>query len=84
MAIQQKLQTISNDLEFTVDMFAHGVHTLSTTRETAERVAEKSLADAARALEEREKQRAASGQSLDQMNSLRGLARVLNAQQKRT
>lgn len=83
-AIQQRLRTISDDLEFAVDMFAHGVHALSTTRETAERAAEKSLADAAHALEEREKQRAASGNSLDQMNSLRGLARVLNSQQKRT
>lgn len=82
--IQQRLRTFSDDLEFAVDMFAHGVHALSTTRETAERAAEKSLADAARVLQEREKQRAASGKSLDQMNSLRGLARVLNSQQKRT
>ncbi|EGP92397.1 uncharacterized protein MYCGRDRAFT_102358 [Zymoseptoria tritici IPO323] len=64
-------------------MFAHGVHTLSTTRDTADRLAEKSLKDAADALEEREKQRAATGKSLDQMNALRGLARVLNSQQKR-
>lgn len=82
--IQQRLRTISDDLEFAVDMFAHGVNALSTTHQTAERAAEKSLADAAHALEEREKQRAASGKSLDQMNSLRGLARVLNSQQKRT
>lgn len=82
-AIQQRLRTISDDLEFAVDMFAHGVHALSTTRETAERAAEKSLADAAHALEAREKQRTASGNTLDQMSSLRGLARVLNSQQKR-
>lgn len=82
--IQQRLQTISDDLEFAIDMFAHGVHALSMTRETAERAAEKSLADAAHALEERDKLRAASGSSLDQMNSLRGLARILNSQQKRT
>jgi kinetochore protein Mis13/DSN1 len=83
-AIQTRLRTISDDLEFTVDMFAHGVHALSTTRDTADRVAEKSLKDAADALEERERQRAASGKSLDQMNVLRGLARILNAQQKRS
>ncbi|SMR44292.1 unnamed protein product [Zymoseptoria tritici ST99CH_1A5] len=82
-SIQERLQTISGDLEFAVDMFAHGVHTLSTTRDTADRLAEKSLKDAADALEEREKQRAATGKSLDQMNALRGLARVLNSQQKR-
>ncbi|CAK3885587.1 Kinetochore mis13 [Lecanosticta acicola] len=78
--IQQRLRTISDDLEFALDQFAHGVHALSTTRETAEKVAERSLADAANALEERQKQRAGSGKPVDQMDALRGLARVLNSQ----
>lgn len=82
--IQQRLENISGDLEFAIDMFAQGVHALSTTRDIAERAAEKSLADAAHTLEAREKQRSTGGNSIDQMNSLRGLARVLNAQQKRT
>lgn len=79
-ALQQRLRTISDNLEFAVDQFAHGVHALGMTRETASRVAEKSLANAANALEEREKQRAAGGRGADQMDTLRGLARVLNAQ----
>ncbi|KAK4506921.1 hypothetical protein PRZ48_000654 [Zasmidium cellare] len=79
-ALQQRLRTISDNLEFAVDQFAHGVHALSTTRETAARVAEKSLANAANALDEREKQRSAGGRGADQMDTLRGLARVLNAQ----
>lgn len=78
--LQQRLRTISADLEFAVDQFAHGVHALNTTRETAARVAEMSLANAANALEEREKQRAAGGTGAGQMDTLRGLARVLNAQ----
>lgn len=78
--LQRRLRTISDDLEFVVDQFAHGVHALSTTRDTAARVAEKSLANAANALEERERQRAAGGTGAGQMDTLRGLARVLNAQ----
>lgn len=80
--IQERLARISNDIEFAVDQFAHGIHALKTTRETAERVAEKSLADAATALEERERSRS-SVKVVGQMDALRGLARVLNAQQRR-
>ncbi|EME50018.1 hypothetical protein DOTSEDRAFT_68768 [Dothistroma septosporum NZE10] len=78
--LHDRLKAISRDLEFSVDQFAHGIHALSTTRETAERAAEQSLADAARVLEERERQRAAASNRVDQMDVLRGLARVLNAQ----
>lgn len=78
--LQQRLRTISDNLEFAVDQFAHGVHALSTTRDTAARAADKSLASAANTLEEREKQRKANGKGADQMDTLRGLARVLNAQ----
>lgn len=84
-SIQQRLQDISKDLEFVVDQFAHGVHALRTARDTAERVADKSLADAANALEERERQRSTvagaglAGNRSNQMAALRGLARVLNS-----
>ena len=78
--IQERLRNISDNLEFGLDQFAHGIHALSTTRETADKVAERSLADAANALEERGKQRAAGGKPVDQMDALRGLARVLNTQ----
>lgn len=77
--IHGRLRNISGDLEFMVDQFAEGIHALSVTQQTAERIAEKSLVDAAHALEEREKQRAASGNPVDQMDALRGLARVLNS-----
>jgi kinetochore protein Mis13/DSN1 len=77
--IQHRLHEISTELEFTVDRFAHGIHTLQVARETAERMANHSLADAANALEERQKQRAAAGKPVQQMDALRGLARVLNA-----
>ena len=82
-AIQTRLSNISEDLEYTVDRFAHGVHALSTAREVAERVADRALADAANLLEEREKQQTSSGKAVDQMDALKGLARVLNAQYKR-
>lgn len=81
--LYDRLRAIANDLEFTVDQWAHSVHSLSIIRETAERVAEKSLSEAAGALEEKEKQRAKGRQSVDQMDALRGLARVLNSQQRR-
>ena len=78
--LHNRLKSISQDLEFSVDQFAHGMHALSNTRETAERIAERSLADAANVLEEREKQRASAANPVDQMDVLRGLAKVLNAQ----
>ncbi|EME89203.1 uncharacterized protein MYCFIDRAFT_185585 [Pseudocercospora fijiensis CIRAD86] len=83
-AIQERLRTISNDIEFAVDRFVHGIHALKTTRDTAERVADKSLGDAAHVLDQRERQRhRASDKGVGQMDALRGLARVLNAQQRR-
>ena len=80
--IQQRLRDISENLEFTVDQFAHGIHALSTTKETANRLAERSLADAAKVLEEREKERRVNGRTVDPMDALRGLARVLNSQNR--
>jgi kinetochore protein Mis13/DSN1 len=80
--IQQRLREISNDLEFAVDQFAHGVHALQVTKDTAERLADHSLADAATALEERHKERTVGGKSVDPMDALRGLAKVLNSKYK--
>lgn len=78
-AIQQRMRNISENLEFTVDQFAHGVHALATTKQTAERLAERNLGDAANILEEHEKERKAVGKGVDAMDALKGLARVLNS-----
>lgn len=77
-AIQQRMRDVAANLEFTVDSFAHGVHALSTTKQVAERLAERSLGDAAGVLEERERERRVGGRGVDAMDALRGLARVLN------
>ena len=81
-AIQQRMRNISQNLEFTVDQFAHGIHSLTSTKETAERLAERTLGDAAGVLEEREKERKVNGKSIDSMDALRGLARVLNSSKR--
>ena len=81
-AIQQRLRNISENLEFAVDQFAHGVHSLTAARETAEHLADRALGDVAGVLEEREKERRVNGRALDPMDALKGLAKVLNAQQR--
>lgn len=81
-AIQQRLRNISENLEFSVDQFAHGVHALSTTRDTAERLADRSLAEAAEVLEEREKERRAGGKAVDALGALRALGKVMNARRR--
>ncbi|KAK5170452.1 uncharacterized protein LTR77_005040 [Saxophila tyrrhenica] len=80
--IQHRLQQISQNLEFTVDQFAHGVHALSTTKATADRLAERSLDEAASVLQEREQEQRAKGQGVGALDALRGLARVLNRPQR--
>ena len=80
--IQQRLQSISQNLEFTVDLFAHGIHAISNTKTTADRLAEKSLEDAADVLQEREKARKAHEGGVGTMDALRGLAKVLNGRQR--
>ena len=80
--IQQRLRNISENLEFTVDQFAHGIHAITTSRDVAERLADRSLADAASVLEEREKERRMNGKAVDPMDALRGLAKVLNSQNR--
>ena len=81
-AIQQRLRNITENLEFTVDQFAHGIHALTTTKETAERLADRSLANAANVLEEREKEHRINGKAIDPMDALKGLAKVLNGQHR--
>jgi kinetochore protein Mis13/DSN1 len=77
-ALQQRLQNISSSLEFSIDQFAHGVHAMATTRDMAERVADRSLKDATDILEERDKEKKQKTGSIEPMGALRGLAKVLN------
>jgi kinetochore protein Mis13/DSN1 len=77
-ALQQRLQSISSSLEFSIDQFAHGVHAMATTRDMAECVADRSLKDATDILEERDKEKKQKTGSIEPMGALRGLAKVLN------
>lgn len=77
-ALQKRLQTVSSNLEFSIDQLAQGVHAMATTRETAERVADRSLKDATDILEERNKEKKQRDGSIEPMGALRGLAKVLN------
>ncbi|KAK4557075.1 hypothetical protein LTR86_006056 [Recurvomyces mirabilis] len=81
-AIQQRLQTVAENLEFSVDRFAHGMHALSTTRNTAEKLAERTLAEAADVLDEREKARRSEGKGPDALDALRALGKVLNGRRR--
>nr|OQO19491.1 hypothetical protein B0A51_11537 [Rachicladosporium sp. CCFEE 5018] len=82
-ALQKRLQNVSANLEFSIDCFAENVHALSTSRSTAESLAERNLKEAAEVLEGRENTRRAAGAvngvpQPSAMDALRGLARVLN------
>jgi kinetochore protein Mis13/DSN1 len=81
-ALQQRLQNISAGLEFSIDQFAHGVHAMATTRDMADRVAERSLRDATDILEDRDKEKKQKSGSVEPMGALRGLAKVLNRGKK--
>ncbi|KAK3672384.1 hypothetical protein LTR78_007691 [Recurvomyces mirabilis] len=81
-AIQQRLQHVAENLEFSVDQFAHGVHALSTTRNTAEKLAERTLAEAADMLDEREKARRQESKGADALDALRALGKVLNGRRR--
>ncbi|KAK0987983.1 hypothetical protein LTR91_002696 [Friedmanniomyces endolithicus] len=80
--IQHRLRTLATSLEFSLDSFAHGIHVLANTRETAERLAEKSLADVAEVLEARDKARRSEGGGADAMDALRALGKVLNGRRR--
>ena len=58
------------------------MHTLTAARDTAERLADRALGDASSVLEGREKERRINGKALDPLDALRGLAKVLNSQQR--
>ncbi|KAK4908162.1 hypothetical protein LTR49_022888 [Elasticomyces elasticus] len=81
-AVQTRLRGVAEGLEFSVDSFAQGVHALTTSRATAERLAERSLGGAAQVLEGREKARKAEGRGVDPLEALRGLGRVLNGRRR--
>ena len=51
---------------------------MATTREMAERVADRSLKDATDILEERNREKKEKSGSIEPMGALRGLAKVLN------
>ena len=80
--IQQRLRHITENLEFTVDQFAHGIHALSATREMGEQLADQALAEAASVLEEREKAQRINGKAVDPMDALKGLAKILNSKNR--
>ncbi|KAK5714168.1 hypothetical protein LTR15_011076 [Elasticomyces elasticus] len=80
--VQGRLRTVAEGLEFSVDCFAQGVHALKASRDTAERLVEKSLGDAASVLEGREKARKGEGKGVDPLEALRGLGRVLNGRRR--
>lgn len=80
--IQQRLRHMTENIEFTVDQFAHGIHALSTAKESGEQLADQALTDAASVLEEREKEQRAKGKAVDPMDALKGLAKVLNSQNR--
>ncbi|KAM0720922.1 hypothetical protein Q7P37_003207 [Cladosporium fusiforme] len=77
-ALQKRLQNISSNLEFSIDQLAQGVHAMATTRDMAERVADRSLKDATDILEERNKEKKEKDGGIEPMGALRGLAKVLN------
>ena len=82
-ALQQRLQNIATNLEFSIDSFAHGVHALSTVQKTAERLVDKTLASAADTLEEREKVRRGEGaKSVDALSALKALGKIMNGKKK--
>jgi len=55
---------------------------MATTRDTAERIADRSLRDATDILEERDKEKKQKSGDIEPMSALRGLAKVLNRGKK--
>jgi len=84
--VQRKLQNISESLEFSVDLFADGVQAMNATKETAERLAEQTLAQAAETLNKREKERHrmgdVDGKTMDAYNALKALGKVMNVRRR--
>ena len=58
------------------------MHALARSRDVAEGLAERSLAGAATALEDREKARREAGKPTDALDALRALGKVLNGKRR--
>lgn len=78
-ALTSHLATLAASLEPTIDLFAHGVHSIEQYRRTAERVADAVLGSASRTLEERERhvKGRVGAEGIGVGDVLRGLAGVL-------
>ena len=77
-AIQSRLRSVAQGLEFSIDSFAHGVHALSNSNAVAGVLADKTLSGAADTLESREKENRAHGKGVDALDALKALGRVMN------
>lgn len=81
--VQQRIGTIAQSLEFTIDQFADSTHRMEQYRQTAERVADRILASGAQQLEDRDqKLRERHGGSVDAIDTLRSLSKVLHGKGK--
>ena len=78
--VQQRLRSLAQNLEPSIDIFADGVHRLAQYRLTAERVADKVLADGASVLETRDRKvKEASGTAgVSGLDALRALGVALS------
>lgn len=85
--IQSRVANVSKSLEFKIDLFADSLHRVEQYRLLGERVADRVLADGAKALEERERERKervanvsgdgnGAGGRADSIDVLRALSRV--------
>lgn len=80
-SLQHRLQDVSSDVEFIVDQFSHSVHAVATAKDIAGRMADRSLVDAAKALDQRDQDIALhdTKAKVDALDALRGLAKILNS-----
>ncbi|RMZ71206.1 mis12-mtw1 family [Pyrenophora seminiperda CCB06] len=80
--LQSHLDSLASSLEPHIDIFADGLHKIEQYRQTAERVADRVLATAARRLEDRDREakERVGTQGIGVGDVLRGLAGVLGEQ----
>lgn len=81
-ALHSHLSKLSTSLEPSIDILADGVHKIEQYRATAERVADRILADASKRLEDRDRdvKRKVGAEGIGVGDVLRGLAGVLSEQ----
>lgn len=72
-----RLRNIASNLEYQVDHFASGVHSLSILRDTGERLADATLKAAEGVLSARDAERKNEGGAVDVFGALKTLAKVL-------